>query len=701
MGRPRLLLLAGRYRWRQKNAVASTLAWMTAERHTSFEVYYDIRRAGRHYGGGATGPGLLASPGEPDGQLAGGLVTGARHLEALSVALQRFQATVICTGEVAFSNTLAALADDSDARVLRADEEDTLHLYEEALSELALPWPTTAVMVNAAPAPELDGVDAYLWPEIFHRRALGLELSADPGQVQALLERGVRRVLTCGVPPARQEALAAAGFEVEELHLLEPGDDLASFTARLARRWSHERQGWMLGDPMLASCWLPTACRERRAVIFGRPQSRAIELLHDEIGRRTTPAVLGRQQSDRDFFELSRLGQSFQLVDPGRPPLPILLTRASRWSPSLPDPDAEDPSDEQLREWAREGRVLTSLVFWTGMLRETENLFALVDLAATTGLRGGLALTTDSLASRPSPLELLSVPRDQGGVYPHLEILLASCGTGAAIESLLDPQQLGQHLAEARRGLERIGLPPTWWPQGWWATMDAPLVPWRPGRSPRRVRWNPASPYGVEFRFRDRGGDGADPANTAEGGRAGLPRRVFTAAAEGVRGQVRERVRGRRLRTLFNEYRPYERYSPGPVDPGLAGAVREAGFTYMLSKSGFREPPRVLLRDREFVALNYTAGQWDGWTPFETINGTGDLRQAERRLLSRGQPGWLLGTVDACLWAFSGELWERAPQLADMGRFLAGGGRSGRLLNVTPRVVARYARLLDGPGDAQ
>jgi hypothetical protein len=621
--------MTGRYRWRQKNAVAASLAWMAAERHAAFEVYYDTLRAGRHYGGGATGPSVLGGPGQAEGQLAGGLVTGARHLEALSVALQRFQATVICAGQVAFSNTLAALADDSGARVLQADEGDLVDLYDRALSELELPWPATAVMVDAAPTPGLDGADAYLWPEIFHRRALGLETSVEHDGLRALVERGVRRVLTCGVPPERQEALAAAGFEVEDLHVLEEGDDLASFTARLARRWSHERRGWMLADPMLASFWLPAACRERRAVVFGRPQSRVIELLRDDIGSQTGPAVLGRQQSDHDFFELSRLGQSFQLVDPGRPPLPVLLTRSSCWSPSLPEPDARDPSDERLREWAREGRVLTSLVFWTGMLREVENLFALVDLAAMTGLRAGVALTTDSLRLRPSPLELLMVPRDQGGVYPNLEILLASCGTGAAIESLLTPGQLGRHLAEARRDLERLGLPRSWWPQGWWAAMDAPIVPWPPGRSPKPLRWNAASRYRVEFRFHDRGGDGPE-VSVADGAApaAGRSRQLFAAAAEGVRGQVRERVRGRRLRALFNAYRPYERYSPGPVDPGLAGAVREAGFTYMLSKSGFRAPPRVLVGDREFVALNYTAGQWDGWTPYETITGNGDLRQA-------------------------------------------------------------------------
>lgn len=153
-------------------------------------------------------------------------------------------------------------------------------------------------------------------------------------------------------------------------------------------------------------------------------------------------------------------------------------------------------------------------------------------------------------------------------------------------------------------------------------------------------------------------------------------------------------VRDSRLSHVFEAYRPYERFEPGPVDPQLARTVQEAGFSYMLSKSGFGRPPHTVWSDGDFVAINYTAGQWDGWTPFETVNDVHDLRQAERKLLASGQPGWLLGSIDTCLWAFSGELWRRAPGLASIARHVAGGGVSGRLINVTPRVVARYARII-------
>src|SRR5439155_20692222 len=203
--------------------------------------------------------------------------------------------------------------------------------------------------------------------------------------------------------------------------------------------------GWIVGDPVLASYWLPTACRERRAVIFGVPQSRVFALLEPELASAVEPAVLGRQHDDSDFFTLSKLGQSFQVVDPGRPPLPVLLDVPPRWAATAPDPRAEDPTDEELLAFAREGRVLVSLLFWTGMIREIENLYAVMDLLALTGLKAGIVLTLQSLAYRPSPLALVTVPRDQGGVSPNVEIVLGSCGTGAAIESLLSPEQLRTH----------------------------------------------------------------------------------------------------------------------------------------------------------------------------------------------------------------------------------------------------------------
>ncbi len=150
------------------------------------------------------------------------------------------------------------------------------------------------------------------------------------------------------------------------------------------------------------------------------------------------------------------------------------------------------------------------------------------------------------------------------------------------------------------------------------------------------------------------------------------------------------------LDAWFEEQRPFDGFSPGTFDDRVAAAVRAAGFSYMWSKAGFGAP-RVLHRDGEFVALSLTAGNWDGWSPFYTVASTQDLARAERRLLRRG-PGWLVGTIDSPLWALSGEVLQRGSSLYAIARLASSGGSSGRLVNVTPSVIARYARLLDERG---
>jgi hypothetical protein len=313
------------------------------------------------------------------------------------------------------------------------------------------------------------------------------------------------------------------------------------------------------------------------------------------------------------------------------------------------------------------------------MIREVENLYALADLVALTGLRAGLILTAPSFAMRPSPLDLVGVPRDQGGLFPDVELLLGSAGTGVAIEAELGADALDRHLAQARTVLDGLGVPEPLRPRGWWATMDAPLLRKPRSRAASPVEWDPAAPYRVLIRYR----------------RSSHHANGLQQPGGDLRDGLRRRLRSTRLRPLFRAYRPYEDFEPGAIDTRVAEVVRAHGFEYMVSKAGFGAEPRVVHHKGDFVALNHTAGRWDGWTPFETINDASDLRRAEKALLAKNRPGWLLGTVDTCLWAFSGELWTRAPRLAAIARLAAAGGDSGRLINVTPRVLARYARLLD------
>ena len=148
------------------------------------------------------------------------------------------------------------------------------------------------------------------------------------------------------------------------------------------------------------------------------------------------------------------------------------------------------------------------------------------------------------------------------------------------------------------------------------------------------------------------------------------------------------------LNRFFLPYRPYEFCKPGPLQRDMVETVKSAGLEYMFTKSGFNSQPQIEYMDEDFIALNYTAGQWDGWTPFETINHVSDLKKAEKALSRRRKPGWIVSTIDSCLWTFTGEFWQRGTKLYDIAKFCADGGDSKKLINVKPITVARYARII-------
>jgi hypothetical protein len=718
--KPKLLLYLTADANPAKNAIAATLAWAVEAAGWHFEVYYDAYRLGEHYGGGDPAW-------QPPGSLTGGTMVGAHHHERLYLLLHRFETTALTDGLVAFAPTLKQLD------VPRYAVSGFAGLYTRAFDLLGLALPEQAIVIDARPRRDLAGVDAYLYPEIANRHALGLEITAfTPEDAARLAQMGLRSVqpLLLGSKGQRTlegllaeaDASLSTSLKLDEpLDTLAPEDDYGSITGRVAQRWlaaqagtacsagvpAGPRGGWVLADPTAVAAWLPDAWRDRRLAIYSQPQSLVIKRLEDALkaGGGLTQTVLGRQYEDSDFFALSSLGLPFQLIDPCRPPLPVLRMGEYRWetneetSAALPRLDDSEPTDAQLRAWVREGRVLTSVIFWTGMLRELENLPRVLDLVALSQMKGGLALTVPTMEYQPEALELLRVPLERGGVFPHLEILLASCGLGAAIESRLPAGRLSAYLQASNAAMERLGIPVEWRPQGWWATMDPEMLPLPRPKLPIIPKVQARQPF-LQLRYHAPAAQVMAPLPLLEESDKATtsPTTHPPTRRNGMQRRLGDWARKHGLRAMLAPYRPYEFYAPGPIRKEIIDAVSGAGLRYMLSKAGFGHPPTVLYQDANVVALNYTVGHWDGWTPFETIHAVDDLRRAERIFLRSRRPGWLVGQLDTCLWAFTGPIWAQAHRLRAIADFLARGGDSGRLINVTPRVVARYARVLKSLG---
>lgn len=653
------------------------LAAAAARAGWSFESYVDERRRGRHYGGGD--PGAV-----PPGWAAGSLVAGGGHVEqALWLAATH---DVVVAGDP--RSLLWPVLAAAGAEMLPATTPATV--YDAVLTRLDEPVPTQALVVDAGPqGPHGLEVAPYLYPEFLDGApVLGVEVTAGPEEVAALRSLGVRTFSGRWLDTSR----AAAFGQLDDTHG-EVGDhDWASLTTELGGRHAAWAEGFLLGDPGLVGSQLGRGAARRLLPLYSQPQTDVIEAA-SELLTSVGGTIYGRQYDDHDFFALAPLGHGLQLVDPG-PPFEALRGRAVAVRERLggtTEPVSDGVSDATLQRWADEGRVLCSLLFWSGMVRELECVPRIVDLVATTGLRSGLVLTTAAVEQSPRPpVTLLAEPLDQGGVGGCLELVLGSMGSAVAPEALLPAGVLAAHLKESQRRLGDL-LPPSVLPKGWWPILDAPLsAPWR-----LPVRMELGRPI---LRLPPRQDHAPTPPPAAEDPWEDVTTGVSGGDLRAAVGAALRRAGGDRV---LEQHRPFSWRRPDLPDLSVAHDVAGAGFEYMWTKAGFGRPSLVH-REGDFVSVPLTAGAWGGWTPFYTVDHLADLITAERRLLKSGAPGWLVGTIDSPLWLDSGELFSRGAELFKMTEWLTGGGSTGRLINVTPAVVARYARLLDDrrAGDA-
>jgi hypothetical protein len=647
-------------------AVAPTLAWIARSVGCLFDNYYSSYHSGIHYGGG---------DGYSEGDLSGGTVSGGRHFEQFYLLLQSFDVAAVSLGISIFHNAVKNL---SVSQIAHTD--NLIDLYRKIFSYFHLKFPTEAVMIGRMNN-NLKGIESYFYPEIYYRSALGLTDGLDEKGLLEILPAG-SHILTVFVEEQRISDLKSSGYYVTELETVNPNDDYFSVTSRLARRWAAEARGWILGDPLLVSHWLPKACEEGLIPIYSIPQSRVLNELHTLVSSKGS-TVFGRQFDDSDFFTLSRLNKAFQVIDPCRPPFQSIRHIDYSWENEGEGFQQGEPTDTELKEYAAEGRVLISLFFWSGMIRELENLYNITELIALTKMKCGLVLTSQSFEYMMShPMEALVTPLDAGGIFPLAEPVLGSCGIGVGIESNHQASFLREKLSEAMESIRERLKNAAYMPTGWWVTLDTDLKQRSWWQSPKRLRWKSYPPY-IQFRHHK----GASQ-NTGNGiDRTG-------AASSSARDKIKKFLGSRGLDKYLLTFRPYEFYGPNGFKEEMAATAQGAGLQYMFSKSGFGEKPMVHYMDHDFIALNHTAGQWDGWTPFVTVNHVHDLKEKERQMLRHKRPGWIVSTIDSCLWTFSGSIWERGAQLNEIATFCSRGGDSGRLVNVHPHTVARYARIL-------
>jgi hypothetical protein len=657
--KPPLLLYLAHGQDLHRCAVGPALAAAAERAGWAFDVYYDSRRSGRHFGGPDAGGGS-------DAVATGSLVAGGRHLDHTLWLTTSYQ--VAAVGDPGSPIWPAIKA---GGEVIRRTA-DPAEIFSAALSRLGTPAPTEVMVLDAGQQTALRIVTApFLYPRILLANCLGVDVTCDSGLRDRLERLGARRFIGLFIDPDRASAFPG-GLDAVEGDVV--GETYATLTDRLARQHAAWARGTLLGDPDLVAAQLGLAVRRRLIPLYGRPQTDIIERAAELI-RTSDDPVYGRQFDDHDFFALGRLGRGLQIVDPDPPFACAASVPAALSCPPKPIRHLE-PDDETLRAWAEEGRVLATLVLWAGMIRELHCIPRIIDLVAATGLRCGLVITIDTLAkASPSDLSLLAVPEERGGVFGRVELLLGSTGRGVCAEACMPDGELARLLSNARSELAN-SLPEGLMPRGWWPLMDAklisataPLVSWE--------GWRPVVRIPPRPRHKERpSAEEPAPCDRLDA------RRIMGSA-----------LRRYRLDRIYEVWRPYDHARPGPFDPAVVEAVRCAGFEYMWTKTAFRRPHSALVMNG-FVALPFTAGDWDGWSPFYTVRSTAQVRTAERRLLRARRPAWLASNVDSILWMLPAEVLEKGRALFQVAQLVANGGCTGRLVNVTPNVIARYARIL-------
>ena len=310
-----------------RDMACATLAWVAEAEGKLFECYYDARPTGSHYGGGPPANGDL-------NDLRGGTFTGGHHLEQLLLLLERFDCEAVYLGDSIFAGTL-----DAAGIPVRSNTTDLARLYCDVFETGALERPIELLIVGEGCCAGVS-LTPFAAAEVINRKLLAVAES-DSAAVKALCPgMRLRTLWTTGEQPGGAEDLRP-----------EQTSSVAEETAWMAERWEGNTHGFLLGDPELAGRWIPSAARNRWMSIHGVPQSDVISRM--SVRLRDERVVTGRQHDDRDFLALSEMGVAFQLVDPGRPPFPVLREAPAPWPAWRVPSTTGEPNDERLRSWAR------------------------------------------------------------------------------------------------------------------------------------------------------------------------------------------------------------------------------------------------------------------------------------------------------------------------------------------------------------
>jgi hypothetical protein len=125
------------------------------------------------------------------------------------------------------------------------------------------------------------------------------------------------------------------------------------------------------------------------------------------------------------------------------------------------------------------------------------------------------------------------------------------------------------------------------------------------------------------------------------------------------------------------------------VNPEIYETLEASGLEYVVS-SVTPGRNRILWETDRCLVLNQSCRVVNSASPFVRITTLEDILETG----NRDGPGWLIATLDAPVIAFDPYIWRHGSRFMRIVDWLL----SDEVINVTPRTIARYARLLKGQG---
>lgn len=263
-----------------------------------------------------------------------------------------------------------------------------------------------------------------------------------------------------------------------------------TLSAEIAHRYEKQAKGVAFGDPDAILSMMATLCRDKYVALYGSANSKKVKDIEvsayteqytcvmEDIKQLTeitdNYVLVGRQIGDGDLFEWGKHGICIKIMDPNRPAFPSVSTIPYRWANTERCWDENEPSDEQLIQYAKQGKILSTLVWHSGEMAHNEAMINLMELASFTGIKMGIGAHAARYQTSPQLWELLSVERSQGGVWGLIEPILHCGGMGVMAECGCPPEALKRHCVRAMKEIEEIagkaGMP-----KGYMAFMDTDL----------------------------------------------------------------------------------------------------------------------------------------------------------------------------------------------------------------------------------